>query len=459
MRHLQKIRWLNHVSAIDIIHRMKLPFQKDGELRRSLYAILGFYPRDIRLYKQALMHKSAYGRKYRGEKQNNERLEFLGDAVLDAVVGDIVYHHFTGKSEGFLTNTRSKIVQRESLNKIAIEIGVDKLIQSSEAVHNAHNSNLCGNAFEALVGAVYEDRGYEACMQFMKRRILSTLVNIDKVAYKEVNFKSKLIEWCQKNRLRFDFQLISEGKEGTSSPTFVTDIVIEGVNCGTGKGYSKKESQQLSAKDALKKLKSEKGLEKSVFIAKSQRTAMDEQPEVLLPDVSADSVPVKECGECKPKRVKKGSTVAKRAEKKVEQQKKQIQQKESLLTDKEVSLPVSPTNIMPNDGLCVEATAEADVSMRNAKKLKSRRSTLSKKEEVQVVADPLSVLKANKKEIQVTAEETISLQQHECAMDEPVYANPLDNQKVVRKSRRRQNRSRTSTVSQDVHSPEKLMDS
>lgn len=279
------------MSPQDFLSKLKLPFRKDRELYRSLYHILGFFPNNIALYKQALMHKSAYNRRLQSLNLNNERLEFLGDAVLDAVVGDIVYHHFQGKPEGFLTNTRSKIVQRESLNRIAAEMGIDRLIKSSDNVHNAHNSNLNGNAFEALVGAVYEDRGYDYCKRFMERRILKSLVNIDKIAYKEVNFKSKLLEWCQKNKLRVDFELVAEGKEGAASPTFLSRVVIEGVECGQGKGYTKKESQQLAAKDALQKLKRQHTLEKELFAAKSRRTAMDEQPMALLPDVPMDAEP------------------------------------------------------------------------------------------------------------------------------------------------------------------------
>ena len=299
------------MSPQDFLSKLKLPFRKDRELYRSLYHILGFYPKNIALYKQALMHKSAYGRRAQGQYLNNERLEFLGDAVLDAVVGDIVYHHFKGKPEGFLTNTRSKIVQRESLNRIATEMGIDRLIKSSDAVHNSHNSNLNGNAFEALVGAVYEDRGYDYCKRFMERRILSSLVNIDKIAYKEVNFKSKLLEWSQKNQLRIEFELIAEGKEGATSPTFQSRVVIEGVECGQGKGYTKKESQQLASKDALQKLKRQHTLEKELFAAKSKRTAMDEQPTALLPDVPLDAEPAEKKAQssAKPAGKKKGKTV------------------------------------------------------------------------------------------------------------------------------------------------------
>ena len=136
----------------DIISRIKLPFQKERKLYSALHQILGFYPIHIKYYEQALLHKSSSIKKA-GAWINNERLEFLGDAILDAVVGDIVFRHFTGKKEGFLTNTRSKIVQRETLNKVAVEIGLDKLIISS--THNTtHNNYMCGNAFEALVGAI-----------------------------------------------------------------------------------------------------------------------------------------------------------------------------------------------------------------------------------------------------------------------------------------------------------------
>ena len=186
---------------INIIDKIRLPFRKDKELYSSLYDIIGIYPHNISYYKTAQMHKSIRHRNNKGKPINNERLEFLGDAVLDCAVGDIVFRHFPGKREGFLTNTRSKLVQRETLNKLAKEMGVSDLILSSGR-SNTHNSYLGGNAFEALVGALYLDRGYDACMTFIKKRILTNMINIDKVAYKEVNFKSKLIEWTQKNKVK-----------------------------------------------------------------------------------------------------------------------------------------------------------------------------------------------------------------------------------------------------------------
>ena len=267
----------------NFLDRLKLPFRKEKELFSSLYEILGFYPRKIEYYKLALMHKSVAKRNAKGKPLNNERLEFLGDAILDAVVGDIVYRHFEGKREGFLTNTRSKLVQRDTLNKLAQEMGINQLILSS-GHSNSHNSYMGGNAFEALVGAVYLDRGYDYCMRFMQRRILSRLINIDKVAYKEVNFKSKLIEWSQKNKVRLDFKQISQTKENNGSPVFVYKTVIEGLDGCQGKGYSKKESQQLASKETLQRLRKEPQFIDAVFEAKGNRTKMEEEPVLNVPD-------------------------------------------------------------------------------------------------------------------------------------------------------------------------------
>lgn len=268
----------------NIIDRIKLRFRKDKELYSSLYGIMGFYPRNIEYYKLALMHKSVARRNAKGKPLNNERLEFLGDAILDAVVGDIVYRHFEGKREGFLTNTRSKLVQRDTLNRLADETGLCRLILSSGHSHS-HNNYMGGNAFEALVGAIYLDRGYTACMQFMQKRILSQLINIDKVAYKEVNFKSKLLEWTQKNRVNMEFQLLEQNKDKDSSPMFIYQVMIEGVKAGKGKGFSKKESQQLASKETLQRLRREPQFIDAVFAAKAGRTKMEECPVTNVPKV------------------------------------------------------------------------------------------------------------------------------------------------------------------------------
>lgn len=268
----------------NLIDKIRLPFRKEKELYSSLYTVIGFYPHNIEFYKQALMHKSVSRRNTKGRPVNNERLEFLGDAILDAIVGDIVFKHFEGKREGFLTNTRSKIVQRDTLNRLANEMGISRLIKSN-GHSSSHNSYMEGNAFEALVGAIYLDRGYKACMDFMQKRILSQLINIDKVAYKEVNFKSKLIEWCQKNKVRLEFKLIEQKRDDKNSPQFVYQAIIEGLEGSKGEGYSKKESQQAASKLTLQSLRKQPQFIDAVFAAKADRTKMEEEPVLVVPDI------------------------------------------------------------------------------------------------------------------------------------------------------------------------------
>src|SRR5574344_188220 len=271
----------------NLIDRIKLPFRKEKELCSSLFTIMGFYPHDISIYKLALMHKSAAKKSVKGRSLNNERLEFLGDAILDAIVGDIVYRHFEGKHEGFLTNTRSKIVQRETLNKLAQEMGLDQLIKSS-GHSSSHNSYMGGNAFEALVGAIYLDRGYNFCMRFMQKRILAQLINIDKVAYKEVNFKSKLIEWSQKNRVDVEFRMLEQGKEENGSPIFNYQVFMEGIEGGKGTGYSKKESQQKAPKETIERLRREPQFIDNVFAEKAKRTQQEEEPVETVPETTVE---------------------------------------------------------------------------------------------------------------------------------------------------------------------------
>ena len=226
-------------------------------------------------------------------------LEFLGDAILDAVVADIVYKRFEGKREGFLTNTRSKIVQRETLNRLAIEIGLDKLIKYT-ARQSSHNSYMCGNAFEALVGAIYLDRGYRACKYFMEHRIIGPYINLEKISRKEVNFKSKLIEWSQKNRFEVTFELITQSHDQGYNPTFESEVLVEGISGGKGTGYSKKESQQMAARVALGKIKNDSGFIECIFAAKTARelpqeevTVSDSKPSdsgTVTPDLSLEEI-------------------------------------------------------------------------------------------------------------------------------------------------------------------------
>ena len=267
----------------NVIDRIKLPFRKEKELFSSLYSILGFYPRNIEYYKQALMHKSIRKRNDKGRPLNNERLEFLGDAILDAAVGYIVYQHYEGKREGFLTNTRSKLVSRDTLGKLANEMGLGNLLVSA-GHSNSHNSYVEGNAFEALVGAIYLDRGYDACLEFFEKQILGKYINLDKVAFKEVNFKSKLLEWSQKNRVRLEYRMLKQNKDENGNSIFSFQVLLEGIKGEKGTGYSKKEAQQQASKDTLQRLKREPQFVDAIFSAKTDRTKMEEEPAMAVPD-------------------------------------------------------------------------------------------------------------------------------------------------------------------------------
>ncbi len=241
---------------------------KNKEPYLSLYNMLGFYPNDIGLYEQAFIHRSIAVTQ-EGKRGNNERLEFLGDAILDAIVADIVYKHFPNKKEGFLTNTRSKIVQRESLNQIALNLGIDKKVTSMPYA-TTHHKYMYGNALEALIGAIYLDQGYRCCCKFVEERIIRKHVPLDKLASREVNFKSRLLEWGQKTKLHVEFDLIETYTDEEGNPVFQTSVSLEGMPLGIGIGSTKKESQQLAAKNVIRKIHKDKDVQKLIEEFKNQ---------------------------------------------------------------------------------------------------------------------------------------------------------------------------------------------
>ncbi len=268
---------------LHILDRVKLPFRKDKELYSSLYRILGFYPHNIEVYKTALDHKSSAFKTKLGNSVNNERLEFLGDAILGACVSDILYTRFPNKHEGFLTSTRSKLVQRETLGQLAAEMGLDRLIRHSTN-NKAHHSYMGGNAFEALIGAIYIDRGYERCKWFLTKRILGKLVDIDGMAKTETNFKSKLLEWCQKNHLKLEFRIRDQHTPPGAEMEFDTVVLIEGCEAGFGKGFSKKESHQNAAREALNRIRKEQSFVSKLLKVKSNREKLSETTQASSSD-------------------------------------------------------------------------------------------------------------------------------------------------------------------------------
>lgn len=266
--------------------KIRLRQIKGKEPYSSIYNIVGFYPENLQLYELAFLHKSSSFEVGDGKWVNNERMEFLGDAVLDAIVADIVYRKFPYKREGFLTNTRSKIVQRETLNRIGVEIGLDKMVRYSTKI-SSHNNHMYGNALEALIGAIYLDQGYDVCYQFINDIIINKHVNLETLARKEVNFKSNLIEWGQKNKLDIRFELIDSFSDNDGNPVFQTGIMLADVQIGVGVGYSKKESQQNAAKMAIRRLRQDKEFQHFVSNLKrkpSKNTTNSQEPEDLPED-------------------------------------------------------------------------------------------------------------------------------------------------------------------------------
>ncbi len=225
--------------------------------------LLGFWPGDLRLYEQACLHRSS-SIIIQGQRINNERLEFLGDAVLDTIVADLLFHRFSNRKEGFLTNTRAKIVKRESLNDIAHKIGLDKLITYT-AHNHTHNNYMCGNALEALIGAIYLDQGYDKCKQFVETHIINPHVDLEKIAKEEFNFKSRLIEWGQKHKIPVVFTLIESQIDPQNNPVFQSQVTLGELLGGIGVGYSKKESQQNAAQEAIARLHKEQSFKQAVL--------------------------------------------------------------------------------------------------------------------------------------------------------------------------------------------------
>jgi len=252
----------------NITNHIRLLFRKDKEPYLQLKKILGYLPVDIEIYQTAMSHKSLNSKT--GNHINNERLEFLGDAVLGSVVADILYERYPDKQEGFLTTLRSKLVRRDMLNRLAEKIGLSELVNYNGKINSAHNSYVNGNAFEAFIGAIYIDRGYKQAQRFIKHKIYDKHVDIAQVEKTEENWKSKIIEWCQKYQLDIQFELISEKVlNDNNTLKFTSRVLIEGVYCGSGEGYSKKESHQEAARQACLHIKRDKVFRRQLISMKA----------------------------------------------------------------------------------------------------------------------------------------------------------------------------------------------
>lgn len=220
---------------------------------KNLNHLLGFTPGNYSLYEQAFRHNS-YVNQHLAEEDgvlSNERLEYLGDAVLDCVVAEILFVTYPNKGEGFLTETRAKIVSRAMLGELAVKMGLDEMIQYGKGLGNNKQvmRSLSGNALEALIGAIYLDKGYKFTRKYIIKRVLKNYLDINELAQVEVNFKSRLIEWSQKMKKSVEFELVEEKQKGRAR-AYVMNVKIDGLEMGRGEEFSKKKAEQEAARKA-----------------------------------------------------------------------------------------------------------------------------------------------------------------------------------------------------------------
>lgn len=213
---------------------------------------MGFTPRNADLYKQAFRHHSASTRyDVKEGRISNERLEYLGDAVLSSIIAEVLFSTYPTKGEGFLTELRAKIVSRENLCELARKIGIEDYLEYDKSIRGNRQiiRAISGNAFEALIGAIYLDKGYDFTKKFISKRIINPHIDIHHLADKEINFKSKLIEWCQKNRKTIAFEALEERRQGKQK-SYLVSVVIDGEEFGRGEDFSKKKAEQIAASKA-----------------------------------------------------------------------------------------------------------------------------------------------------------------------------------------------------------------
>ena len=226
------------------------PFRRNFGKDKAFYAAIddmfGFIPNNIELYKLALIHKSASVVLENGQHINNERLEFLGDAVLESVSSDYLFIEFPDKNEGFLTQLRSKMVSRQTLNEVAKRIGLDDYVITHSS-NNLSQKHIYGDAFEAMMGAIYLDQGYDFVNRLLINKIFVDYIKVGSLLESETDFKSRLIEWCQKNHHTIYFATSHDKTYSSTHPFFYSKVLIDNMEVGYGAGDSKKEAEQRAA--------------------------------------------------------------------------------------------------------------------------------------------------------------------------------------------------------------------
>ncbi len=215
--------------------------------------LTGFIPGNAELYRCALTHKSLVSLSAENLNFNNERLEYLGDAILSAVIADYLFSRYPECNEGFLTKMRARLVSRENLNRIALKMGFDKMIiLPGKSVPT--KKHIYGNALEAFIGAIFVDRGFNGAKRFIIDKILHTFLNLDELECEDMDYKSRIIQWGQKNKKEISFESYEMTDDANLQPAFASTIQIMNTIAGKGRGATKKEAQQHAARQALNNL-------------------------------------------------------------------------------------------------------------------------------------------------------------------------------------------------------------
>lgn len=212
----------------------------------QLEHLLGFVPKHLPYYEMALNHRS----KIDDSQNNNERLEFLGDAILGALVAEYLFKRYPYQPEGYLTELRSRIVRRETLNNVAMRMGLQKMVQYNKNDRGLSRSHIFGNALEALIGAVYLDQGFIKTRKFILQQIIKPYIDIQLLESTDTNYKNQLLSWAQKNSHSISFDTLEEKVEGTRK-LFTVGVVLNGELVASGTGFNKKEAGQVAAQKAL----------------------------------------------------------------------------------------------------------------------------------------------------------------------------------------------------------------
>jgi len=231
-----------------IIGWIKKWFATDKKKYGKLHNLLGYYPGNMAVYNLALKHISLHP----DPAKNNERLEFLGDAVLDSIIADFLFKKYPIKGEGFLTEVKSKIVSRKKLGEISRRMGLDEMITLDEN-QVIINETILGNTLEAIIGAIYLDKDYEACRYFVLDKIIAPYINMDQLMLDEINYKSKLLEWAQSLGKKSLFHCVREVGTGRKKQFWV-DLLIDDKKISTGIGTNKKNAEKEAARLAIEKL-------------------------------------------------------------------------------------------------------------------------------------------------------------------------------------------------------------